>query len=221
MDSTMTQIECENFCSSFMRGEVDIKNVIKRKNYCEECDQEMELLDRYTCLKCGQCDSTGVFVTDLQYALSSTLYCPKSIYKRRLYCREKLKLLCGRKKCYDKKYKTVVDRLKKKKVKNLVQLKQYLKEWGFRKYYKHIYHLFFEVTGKKLISLTCTEISKMSAQFVLLEILFKRTSKRKNIYNYNSIIYLLMKKNKIKGYSHIILPLNHLHIVKSIKKYIK
>lgn len=218
----MTEDECNALCESFFSTD-DTDKIVQRANYCQDCCLDMEAgIDGYfSCMDCGQCGSSEVYIASPSYELNSTLYNKKSIYKRRLYCREKLKLLCGRKKCFDQEYIKLVERLKKKKIKNIIQLKQFLKDWGKRRYYKHIYNMFYDITGKRLIDLTCLEIQRLSYQFVKIEIKFKRNSGRKNIFNYNSIIYALMKKNKIKGYSHIVLPLNHLQISKSIKKFIK
>ena len=103
--------------------------------------------------------------------------------------------------------------MKKLKVKNLVVMKQYLKEWGCRGMYKYIYGMYRDVTGKKLIAMTSQQIGRLSTEFVKMEIKFKMEKKgRKNFYNYSSMLYLLMRKHKISGYKHILLPLNYMKI---------
>ena len=225
MTMDISDKEFDRMCDTLYPDEevVEKKEVKQRINYCTDCDLDMETVDYgyYACLNCGQCASTNVFVTDKKYEMNATLYSKKSIYKRRLYCREKLKLMCCRKKCFDEGYSKLIERLKKKKnINNVVQLKQCLKDWNKRRYYKHIYNIFNDIKGIKLICLTPIEIHRLSAQFVNLEIKFKRITKRKNIFNYSSIIFQLMKKNHIKGYKNIILPLNHLQISKQIKRYV-
>jgi hypothetical protein len=69
------------------------------------------------------------------------------------------------------------------------------------------------VTGKKLITLSSQQIDKISIEFVIMESKFKQNKgKRKNFFNYLSMIYLLMRKHKLKGHSHILLPLNFFDI---------
>ena len=84
--------------------------------------------------------------------------------------------------------------------------------------YKHIYNLWFDIKKAKLVTLTNSQISNLCDEFVKLDCLFKNTPRnRKNMYNYNSMIYFLMKKNKIiQGCNHILLPYNHNFIYKNI-----
>lgn len=193
--------------------------VVKKKTVqpglCEEClIGELVKVDGFpTCMDCGtMCLDAANYVSDAVWMAK------RSMYKRRLYCIEKLKLMTGQKICCHPDYMKLVKRLKKRKVKSLVHLKQLLRNWNLRKFYKHIYNIYFDIKNIRLIKLTGQEIGKLSKQFVELEGRFKQCdTERNNMYNYSSILYLLMKRNKISCRKHIILPLNHLHISNKMK----
>jgi hypothetical protein len=142
-----------------------------------------------------------------------------ALYKRRLYCQEKLKLYCGHKMSKNTYYKTIVSDLKKCKIRSVIQLKQKLKARGLKKYYKYSYNLYHDVTGKRPINLKSQDIDFLTRKFIEVESRFKLSelNGRKNFFNYNSCMFLLMKKYKFTGYKHILLPLNHLQISKQLK----
>ena len=182
---------------------------------CEEClTGELVKVDGFpTCIECGaMCLEAANYVADAVWMAK------RSLYKRRLYCIEKLKLMVGQKTCSTPEYMKLVKRLNKRKIKSLVHLKQLLRHWGLRKFYKHIYNLYFDVKKIRLIKLTGQEIGKLSRQFVELEGRFKQDdNKRNNMYNYSSVLYLLMNWSGIAGRKHIILPLNHITIANNMK----
>ena len=96
-----------------------------------------------------------------------------------------------------------------------------MKMLKLHKLYSFIYEIWHIIKGYRLINLTHDQIDILSNQFVDIENKFKNSdNKRKNMLNYNSIIYILFRKNKIKGYKHILLPLNHIVIVKALKSFI-
>jgi len=105
---------------------------------------------------------------------------------------------------------------------NLKQLKAIMKDLKYHNFYKYIYCVWFDIKKFKLITLTTLQIKMLSRQFVELESKFKDSDShnRKNMLNYNSLIYILLKRNKIKGYKSIILPFNHIVIVKMLKGFI-
>lgn len=182
---------------------------------CEECGVVLVKTGAgfKACPMCGACDCLE---TDL--VCHETWVKKQSMYKRRLYCQEKLRMLVGLKQSTSPRYKTLVKRMKKLNVKSLVIMKQYLKEWGERNMYKYIYSMYTDVTGKKLITLSSQQIDKISIEFVIMESKFKQNKgKRKNFFNYLSMIYLLMRKHKLKGHSHILLPLNFFEIRRHMK----
>ena len=143
-----------------------------------------------------------------------------SLYKRRLYVREKLSLMTGYKHSRSKQYADIIKSLKKCRVKNIIHLKQLLKDMNLKKFYKHIYNIFYDIKNIRLIKFTHSQIDEISRRFVDAESKFKIDCDRSNFFSYSSVIYLLMKKYKIAGYQHIILPLNHLQIRQKIRQLI-
>ena len=143
-----------------------------------------------------------------------------SLYKRRLYVREKLSLMTGYKQSRSKQYADIIKTLKTCKVKNIIHLKQLLKDMNLKKFYKHIYNIYYDVRNIRLIKFTHNQIDEISRRFVDAECKFKTDCDRSNFFSYSSVIYLLMKKYKIAGYQHIILPLNHLQISQKIRQLI-
>ena len=144
---------------------------------------------------------------------------PIAMYKRRLYCIEKLKLYAGYKLSRNSTYINLVKKLKNNKIDNIIDLKQNLKILKMKKFYKYVYNLFFDIKNIRLINLSSQDIDFLSQKFIEAESLFKlsETHKRKNFFNYNSCLYLLMKKYGFKGFNNIILPLNHLQISKTLR----
>ena len=196
--------------------DIDI-NTNPHNMICEDCKVDKVILNCFkVCTQCGVMD-----IEDPSYEVipwTPTI----ALYKRRLYCQEKLKLYTGHKLCRSAQYRKIVKDLKTYDILNIIELKQYLKEWKQKRFYKYIYNLYFDVTGIRLIKLSSQDIDFLSRKFVEIEGKFKGSElhKRKNFFNYNSCIFLLMKKYKYKGYKNIILPLNHLHIAKVLRAYI-
>lgn len=204
----------------FVDGVKDNKNVDPNLDthnmICKECKVEKVLIECFkTCPNCGAMDIDDPAYQDAPWAPHVALY------KRRLYCQEKLKLYTGHKQCRSANYTRVVRDLKDYDIKNILELKQHLKDWKQKRLYKYVYNIFFDITGKRLIKLTGQNIDFLSRKFVEVETKFKEERdlhKRKNFFNYNSCIFLLMKKYKFKGYTNIVLPLNHLRIAKILRR---
>jgi hypothetical protein len=189
------------------------------KSICELCAIEKIIVEDgfYCCPECGLMDIDNP-VTVKEF---SEDYMPKAaLYKRRLYAMEKMKLITGHKTCRSYHYNKIVKELKEYDINTLVELKDYLKQLKLHKYYKYIYNIYFDLTGIRLITLSIQDMDFLSRKFVELESKFKASElhKRSNIFNYNSILYILMKKYKYKGYKNLLLPLNHLKISTVIKK---
>lgn len=208
----------EELCLDLFEG--SRKEKIRNDPYnliCENCNVQ-KIYD--TCFKvCPECSEMDIY----EIVHEDELWTPKIIlYKRRLYCQEKLRLMVGHKICRSPHYKKIVKELYEYDIQSIIELKQYLKDWGLKKFYKYIYNLYFDVTGVQLIKLTSQDIDFLSRKFVEVESRFKlaKLKGRKNMFNYNSCLYILMKKYKYEGYEHIILPLNHLTISKILKTFI-
>lgn len=144
-----------------------------------------------------------------------------SLYKRRLYVREKLNLMAGYKQSCSKQYKEIIASLKKNKVRNIIHLKQMLKDRGLKKFYKHIYNIYFDLKRIRLIKLSYNEVDFLAKKFIEAETKFKDNNHdRSNFFSYSSVICMLLKKYKMVGYRNLILPLNHLQISSKIRTLI-
>ena len=218
MTEELTFKEMEDLYLDFVDGprkDPDITDPYNLK--CKDCNVEKVYEDCFkVCPECGVMDIDDPIYEDTPWTPAVALY------KRRLYCQEKLKLMTGHKLCRSPHYKKIVKELKDYDIQNIIELKQYLKEWKLKRFYKYIYNMYFDVTKIRLITLSSQDIDFLSRKFVELESQFKMSElhKRKNMFNYNSCLYLLMKKYKYKGYEHILLPLNHLQIAKTLRKLI-
>ena len=203
-------------------GLCDRKKNTNPNNYaCYTCECNHVLSnDGYPiCEKCGVINfdrpSTTEEVSDPEI-IKKTI----SLYKRRLYVREKLSLMTGYKHSRSKQYADIIKSLKKCRVKNIIHLKQLLKDMNLKKFYKHIYNIYYDIKNIRLIKFTHSQIDEISRRFVDAESKFKIDCDRSNFFSYSSVIYLLMKKYKIAGYQHIILPLKHLQISQKIRHLI-
>jgi hypothetical protein len=193
----------------------------KNINICEGCKVELKLVDCFmVCPDCGETDLDAVFY-DIPFELNNM---KKSFYKRRLYCIEKLNYLNGLKCPTSARYNDMVTFLRKKKFVSILKLKRMMKKYGYSKYYKYIYNVYYQIKKIRLIQLTARQIQKISLDFVKLDINFVKNMefhKRKNFIAYNSIIYLILKENKTKGYSKVIKPHNHIALTDNVyKKYL-
>jgi hypothetical protein len=180
---------------------------------CTEEDCEGTMVDQHDfpyCDTCGAMDTDNPTYTDLE------VYIPKPIlYKRRQYCVEKLHLMTGMKQSRSPKYKQMLKTLKSYDFDDLQELRDAMKEAGFHKQYKHLYNIYFDLKRVRLIQLTGMQIDLLSREFVELEWKFKTSStlKRRNMLSYATIIWFVMRAQKIPGSEHILLPLNHEDLV--------
>lgn len=169
------------------------------------------------CVLCGVVDSYDVVE---EFVHGEYVPTTRSIYKRRLYCMEKIRSLCGHKIPCSKAYGQVKRKLSKLSFDTIVELKQILKDMGKTTLYKYLYGIWFDLKGEKLIELTPHQQDILSLEFVELDGKFKEQQdqhKRSNIMSYASVLYFLMKKHNYKGYDHIILPYNNVRIMRLIR----
>ena len=178
------------------------------ENICEECGKEMTC-DEYflMCKECGTIDFDKPLYVDTPYVAKPILY------KRRMYCQEKLNLMTCNKQSRSPAYTSALSKLKNDDdFETIYELRERMSSLKLHKQYKHIYNLYYDVKKEKLIDLTHNEINKLSVKFVGLEQKFKQKSDehgRQNMISYNTLIYFLMKQHNVPGYEHVILPLNH------------
>ena len=113
--------------------------------------------------------------------------------------------------CKKNTYKLAIEQLSKYEFEDIFELKSIMKQLKMNKLYNFIYMIFFDIKNIKLIDLNYNQIDKIAEEFVKFEYQFKtsaKTSTRKNMLSYYSIIYLIMKRLNYGGYEHIILPNN-------------
>lgn len=177
-----------------------------------------------TCTNCGTQSLESCEVTHEANDNSTAFLSRRSLYKRRLYCIEKLRLMSSRKACNDPNYKTVIAMIRSVEgyIGNIKDLKFILNQMRLNKYYRFIYSMYFDLKKEKLIELSDDQIQLITNEFVKVDVLFKRFFEtyhyRRNIMSYSAVIFLIMKDLKIPGRRHIILPYNFKEIKKLYKK---
>ena len=189
---------------------------IRDPNKCQECDGELQYVNHFlTCVDCGLTDLDKCQTIAME---SSDEYIPKrSLYRRKLYALDKLRMLNSQKTCKKAIYKDAVSKLRTSEFSTIHELKELMKTHNYNKLYPYIYLIYHEIKQVKLIDLDWRQIDKIADEFVKREIKFKtseKTSKRKNMLSYNVMIYMIMKDLNYKGYDHILLPQNY----KDVKK---
>ena len=158
------------------------------------------------------------------YREADAPYVPKaSLYKRRQYYLEKISCYLGRKQSRSPKYREMLAVLKTDLEPydgRLEELRARMKRGGYHRFYRFLYNVHHDLTGERLVTLTDQQVDRLTQQFVALEWKFKGSSAhtRKNFLCYASTLHYLMKKNRIRGYRHLLLPHNHPSIVRTLKQ---
>lgn len=179
---------------------------------CDDCGVDKVVYDCFlVCPECGLMDINNPIYDDVPD------YVPKpSLYKRRLYCQEKLNMMAGYKHSNSPKYKELLKELKEHEFENLTELRDLMKKLNFNKFYKFIYNIYFDIKKVRLIQLTYNDIDKISRRFIEIETKFRTEGKhkRKNMLSYNAMIYFILKEMGYKCYSNVLLPQNFKHVEK-------
>ena len=194
----------------------DIPIIMNKMNYCDDCGVEMNINnDQYMCTECGIC---GEYIPAIEI-FEPSAHMKKILYRRRVYCMDKLKMLSCLKSPRTQEYKDVINTLREEDFSNIHELYDIMKESNMFKYYKNIFDIYYSIKKIKLIQLTYNQIERIANDFIDIECKFKEieNNNRKNMFNYNSVIKMLLQKHKIKGYRHMILPYNHVDMCKLIK----
>lgn len=202
---------CPNCLNAY---NIDIEPLDNFDVCCEM--KTIEVDSNKTCVKCGKSELCILYEDDY-YKVSNKL----SLYKRYKYFLEKLNLLSGRKMSQSEKCTKLIKILKPDDFDNVMELRRIMKKLGYSKLNKFIYNIYFEIKKDRLIDFTQKQKYKLSQDFIKIERVFKKLQVRKNIYNYNLIIGLLMEKNQIKGFEHLIMPKNKYSIKPLIDILIK
>ena len=185
-------------------------------NKCQECDGELQYVNHFlTCVDCGLTDLDKCQSIAME---SSDEYIPKrSLYRRKLYALDKLRMLNAQKTCKKPIYKQAISKLRNLEFTTIHDLNKLMKTYKYNKLYPYIYLIYHEIKQVKLIDLDWRQIDIIADEFVKMEIKFKtseKTSKRKNMLSYNVMIYMIMKDLNYKGYDHILLPQNYKYVKK-------
>lgn len=195
-------------------------NSIEEESLSSSCKHDNRVIAGHlTCILCGEVNIDRPIYSEL---IEHDIYKPYFIYHRKSYFREKLRLLAGIKQSLSPDYPKVINTLKTFQFSTLIELKKLMQKNGYHRYYKYIYNIFYEVTGKKLIVLNPTQISFLTLRFLKIEHAFKKSFPVKsNILSYNIIIHSLLKNYGYDCYKHILLPKNYRKLVKNITDLLK
>jgi hypothetical protein len=182
------------------------------------CNKKTVIIDSYrTCLTCGK--ATEELVYDEEFYKKETY---SSLYKRFKYFENKVDLIRGKKTPDDPMCNEIIEQLKTSGFETIFELRTQLKKLKANKLYKYIYNIYHEIKNKRLIQITDQQKARMVKDFLYIEKQFKKKQEgRKNIYNYNLMIYILMKHYNIDGCEHVILPVNKHNINDQITHLLK
>ena len=177
-------------------------------NTCDNCNGyivEDTVNGLYVCCECGY-SSESVMVNIAYTGFQSS----RTPYKRVLYFREKLELMTGKRLCSNVKYNNVLQTLKKSvnDFDDISGLRAIMKKHKMKRFYKHVYNLFFDIKGYRAVKISNQEHHDMIYKFTLLERKFKRRNVRSNMLSYNSLVYLFLKNVDNATYENIYLPHN-------------
>jgi len=159
----------------------------------------------FVCSECGY--SHEVVMVNTVYTGFQTSRTP---YKRVLYFREMLELMTGKRLCSNVKYNDVLQTLKAhaNDFHDITGLRAIMKKHKMKRFYKHVYNLFFDIKGYRSVKISIQEHHDMIYKFTLLERKFKRRNVRSNMLSYNSLVYLFLKNVDNATYENIYLPHN-------------
>ena len=207
----------------------------KKDKYCCH-DPSLIYSDGYeTCETCGTINFNKPHIIHIDY--DNPYNKGSNLYKRVVYFRQKLELLNGH--CYPVEmeqhekilndiknshfYHTYVGIFRDKTRDEILKImidtnftynfRRVLKGLKYSKYYKYMFLLISELFKVQCFKMHRFEMTHLACQWVSYENKFKKNpKKRKNSYNYNVVLHLLLEKNKIPYYELITLPLNHIPI---------
>lgn len=170
---------------------------------------------------CKQCGAVNYDHSVPEYDfIMSNIGSKKSTYKRRLYARQRIKLLCGHGYPMTNKFKKFIERLKhyEDEINSLSDLRKIMKKLKYNEYFKFEFSIWNLLKNEYLISLTEPQKTLIVNEFHKINCDFNSNNgKRKNIFNYYSIFFKIMKENSMEGYEYIHLPKNHDNLFKLVQ----
>lgn len=170
------------------------------------CNTEMIYTDGYpTCHECGRVDMSKVQYVCNPYKMENYVYKTKVIYYRNDYFDKVIRLLGGVEIMNNKIISKIAKQLKESEIKNIYEIKKWLKKNKYNKFVKYIYSIYFLAYGEKLISLSNDEYNKVKQEFIKFDKLYKDKIGKRNQFNYYFIIYKIFDKLGIPN-DNILLP---------------
>lgn len=165
---------------------------------CNECDIEVHYIDGYrTCMGCGIIDMGDCeYVTEYISSTSRLNYKPQIYYKRINYFIKLLDRLIVSTGMNNKTITNISSQLRDTNIRNISDIKTWLKYNKYNKYVKYIYIIYNNAYNEKLISLTTRQYDKVLDDFKKYDREFNKTGCRNQL-NYNFIIYKLFEHNQI------------------------
>lgn len=187
-----------------------------------QCHHDYVIMNGFdTCIYCNETDlDSNIYVEEYSYGEPTQRN--RSVYKRKHYFTEKLRLISCLKVSYKFNYNTVLEQLRTEKFDNIFELRSIMKEKKLHKFYSYIFIIYKDLKKKKLIKLTNMDLKLLTSQFLDIEQRYKNDKDyRKYISGYNTIIYFLLKHNGFSGYEFILLPTNIKKIEHIIDQYFR
>jgi hypothetical protein len=175
----------------------------KVRNACDDCGNSMTIENYfYVCVECGLMDVNNPLSND---EINNNK--KKTLYKRKIYFIEKLKMMCGLKQSRSTKYFDIINELKTFEINNIHDLKKVMKKLFYSSHYKYIYDIYKDLKGINVIDITEYDILIITDRFLKIEESFKNKKRgRKNMISYDLIIRNIMKELGYKCYKNIIIP---------------
>lgn len=140
-------------------------------------------------------------------------------YKRKTYFKELLDNICCRYVCCEKEYSAMIVSLGQYEFSNTRELKQLMKRKGYNKYYKYLFAVYRDITGTTLISIGFQLYAQLLDEFHRFDLWYKRRYGKRNLVNYNVLLYSLLKHYGVANYDSILLPQNYRKSSEIIEKY--
>ena len=136
--------------------------IMNRMNYYGDCEIEMIInIDHYVCSECGTCG---------EYRPAQEVFeAARVLYRRRVYCIDKLKQMSCLKSPRTKEYKGIIKTLSTEDFSTIHELYDIMKELNMFKFYKNIFDVYFSIKKIKLIKLTYDQIERIANDFIEIE----------------------------------------------------
>jgi len=188
-----------------------------------ECGVDYIIVDNYlyVCPTCGICDTENALQTIPYSYFDCGSVCRYEPYKRRTYFKQLLEQVSLRKDCDTVGYMMMVYALKDCPFSNTYELKQLMKDKGYNKYYKYIFNTYRDIKGTHLIEIDPSLFEHLMKEFHQFDLWYKKKCRRRNLINYNVLLYHMLKRHGVRNYDSILLPQNHVETSEIIEEYWK